>query len=67
MNILYYVVQCETAESQFDIDFEKTPHFSSPAEAEQHAIKLEKETGLNHWVVTVRETQVQVVFCMKGG
>lgn len=58
MNVLYYVVQCETAESQFDIDFEKTPHFPSPEDAERHAIKLEKETGLNHWVVTVRETHV---------
>lgn len=51
----FYVVQCETAESPFDIDLEKTPHFNTPREAEQYAIKMEEQTGLNHWVVTAME------------
>jgi hypothetical protein len=53
--IAYYVVQCETSTSPFDLDFEKTPHFPTYQEAEDLAIELEKSTGQNHWVVTVKD------------
>ena len=55
--VQFYVVQCETNESPFDLNFDTTPHFDEAIDAEEYAIKMEKETGLNHWWVPVIERE----------